>query len=418
MRPDTGRPDLGIVFAVCAFLALIAPAAKAGGLTEYRLQPGDVIEVSIAGLPELTQRLPVQFDGTVVHSLTGQVEVGGQTLSEMQGQIQSTIASRLLPVGASAPRTVDRDQIAAVLVDYRPIWVDGYVNRPGRTDFRPLMTVRHAIADAGGIYRDPVIEDGAEGIRSAFMKAWIRAAGQSARVWRLKTELGQDADWKFENLPGNPVPRERLKGIMARERAIIEARRKELESERDFLQESVDFGLTEIELLKKQLEIAEHSEKEDQAEYERMQELLERGRLTNNRVVDARRIALFSSTRSLELKNQLVRLERQRQKDAYALQTLESRWRAELLSELQRTEIELGESMAQAEGMGAQILGLLGGGDMSERKEVAIMLVRRNSDGVQRIRNPTLDEFLFPGDVIEIGFEGFSPAQAPLASVK
>src|SRR4051812_21146465 len=55
---------------------------------EYHLQAGDVVEISVAGVPELRQRIPVQLDGTVTSPNFGTLSVEGAALSEVRSRIQ------------------------------------------------------------------------------------------------------------------------------------------------------------------------------------------------------------------------------------------------------------------------------------------------------------------------------------------
>src|SRR5689334_22952528 len=62
---------------------------------EYRLQGGDVIEISVSGVPELRQRAPVQLDGSITFSVLGTFMVEGVEFSEVRGKIQSAVASKI-----------------------------------------------------------------------------------------------------------------------------------------------------------------------------------------------------------------------------------------------------------------------------------------------------------------------------------
>src|SRR4051794_23288458 len=75
---------------------------------EYRLQGGDVIEISVAGVPELKQRAPVQFDGSITFPLVGTLMVEGTQFSEIRSKIQSAVAGKIFrmrtPDGRELPR--------------------------------------------------------------------------------------------------------------------------------------------------------------------------------------------------------------------------------------------------------------------------------------------------------------------------
>src|SRR5712691_511603 len=162
---------------------------------EYRLQGGDVVEISVAGVPELRQRAPVQFDGSITFSLVGTLMVEGAPFSEVRSKIQSAVAGKIFrvrtPDGRELPRIFERDEVAAAIVEYRPVFVIGDVNRPGEQAFRPRMTVRQALASAGGFSAPARVNTtpfDASNLRSEYITVWLTLAREHARVWRIKTE--------------------------------------------------------------------------------------------------------------------------------------------------------------------------------------------------------------------------------------
>ena len=133
--------------------ALVCNAAA----TEYKLAPGDVVEVTIAGLPEWRNRVAVQLDGTISLPTLGVIEIAGLTASEMRNRIAAVLPTRLFrqwtPEGREYTVLVLPTDIAATVVEYRPIYVDGDVLTPGQYAFRPLMSVRQAVALSGATAR-------------------------------------------------------------------------------------------------------------------------------------------------------------------------------------------------------------------------------------------------------------------------
>jgi protein involved in polysaccharide export with SLBB domain len=100
----------------------------------------------------------------------------------------------------------ERDEVAATIVEYRPVFVTGDVTRPGEQAFRPRMTVRQAMASAGGfsaLGRANATSFDAANFRSEYITVWLSLAREHARVWRIKTELGEniDLDQKANRVP-------------------------------------------------------------------------------------------------------------------------------------------------------------------------------------------------------------------------
>src|ERR1700686_500898 len=139
------RPFLLAVALLCS----ITPAKA-----EYKLHVGDAIEISVARLPELKQRVPVQLDGTFSFPLLGRLSVVGLSPAEVQAKVQAMLAAKVFrqrtPDGRENSVAIEPDEVTANIVEYRPIYVNGDVTKPGEQVYRPLMTVRQAVALSGG----------------------------------------------------------------------------------------------------------------------------------------------------------------------------------------------------------------------------------------------------------------------------
>ncbi len=123
-------------------LALLTQAAPAATSPPYRVGPGDVIEVSVDGRPDLSRMPTVQTTGSIWLPRAGDVEVRGLTTHE--------IAARVTPLVAGADLQAPR--VAVRVRDYNSqfVWVMGAVNRPGRKPLRSGTRLVDALLDAGG----------------------------------------------------------------------------------------------------------------------------------------------------------------------------------------------------------------------------------------------------------------------------
>jgi polysaccharide export outer membrane protein len=109
-------------------LLMWAGAARAA---EYHLDVGDVVEISIARIPGLLRRVPVQLDGTVSFPFLGSVAVAGLTPSQAESKIRSGLATKVYQAspanGPNGDIAIEADEVTATVVEYRPIYVDGDV---------------------------------------------------------------------------------------------------------------------------------------------------------------------------------------------------------------------------------------------------------------------------------------------------
>jgi polysaccharide export outer membrane protein len=108
----------------------------------YRLQPGDVLEVSYRYSPEFNQTVTVQPDGYVSLEVSGDLKVAGMTVEEARRMILKKASERL------------QDPVATVMLKefQRPYFVvAGEVAQPGRIEMRERVTALQAIMLAGGM---------------------------------------------------------------------------------------------------------------------------------------------------------------------------------------------------------------------------------------------------------------------------
>jgi protein involved in polysaccharide export with SLBB domain len=124
------------------FLAALCSGMSAfaqGGL-EYRLGIGDKVKVVVFGQPDLTGEAEIDASGKIVVGLIGEVAAASRTLADVQGEIRARLDKDYL---------VD-PKVSVQIVAYRPITMLGQVKSPGRYPYSAGLTVRQAVALAGG----------------------------------------------------------------------------------------------------------------------------------------------------------------------------------------------------------------------------------------------------------------------------
>src|SRR5687767_14879009 len=118
--------------------ALLLPGSASAA---YRLGAGDVVEIAVFGLPDYNRRVTVNVDGDLSLPFLGEVRAAGMSLPELRVELAR---------GLEANGAVRNPQVTVQLVEHRPFYISGDVARPGAHAYRPGLTVRHAIALAGG----------------------------------------------------------------------------------------------------------------------------------------------------------------------------------------------------------------------------------------------------------------------------
>ena len=73
--------------------ALVLMPISAGA--QYKLQPGDTLEISLAGVPDFKQRSPIGVGGTIILPLAGQIKIDGLSVSEARAAIARDLSNKV-----------------------------------------------------------------------------------------------------------------------------------------------------------------------------------------------------------------------------------------------------------------------------------------------------------------------------------
>src|ERR1700737_2887809 len=274
---------------------------------EYQVNVGDVLEVAVAGVPELRHRAPVQIDGNISLPLIGVVPVAGLPLSQIRAQIGGALASKVFRQRTDGRETVvviDPDEVTTVVAEYRPIYVNGDVSKPGEYPYRPAITARQVIAVAGGYEimhfkkKNPYLESA--DLRSEYGSLWTEFAKEQARMWRIKNELGDGSQISPRVLRDVPIAQSAISEIVNAETEYLKTKQSDYQREKAFLQRGVRQGDNEVSVLSEQQNKEEQGVQSDLEELQKVADLFGKGSLTSPRVTDARRAVLLSSTRELQ----------------------------------------------------------------------------------------------------------------------
>jgi polysaccharide export outer membrane protein len=134
-------PMLALLAAGCGGPGAGLPPLPEGTATAYRLGPQDQVRVTVFNDPRLTGEFRVSDAGAIALPLVGAVPASGQTTTEVERAIERTMRQKGL----------FRDPSVAVeVLQYRPIYVLGMVEKGGQFPYQPGMTALTAVAVAGG----------------------------------------------------------------------------------------------------------------------------------------------------------------------------------------------------------------------------------------------------------------------------
>jgi len=413
-------PRPSIISLPTALLAATLCCSLGSARAEYRLQGGDVVEISVSGVPELKQRAPVQLDGSITFPVVGTFAAEGVEFSEIRAKLQSAVASRIFrirtPDGRELSRMFERDEVAATIVEYRPVFINGDVTRPGEQPFRPRMTARQALASAGGfsaLARANATSFDAANLRSEYITVWLSLAREHARAWRIRTELGEHIDLDQNAIPPAPVPDEMMSQIVNLEVQYRTASISDYERQKDFLQRSIVEADKQILVLSEQKQNEDEGIQADAQDLQRARAAFGNGTLPSFRVVEFRRAALYSATRQLQTINQLMTVKKSREEFARELEKIDDQRKIRLLAELQDATVKLTGERAKLRSAEEklQLAGLKPPRSSDSTSKADITVFRNGMHGRERF-TADADTELQPGDVIEVALrpEGIAMA--------
>jgi protein involved in polysaccharide export with SLBB domain len=121
----------------------VASAALAASPTVdpgYVLGVGDKVHIAVYGESDLTGDYEVGSTGELHLPLIGNLKVSGLTLGQVEDQLRAKLSVGYL----KDPR------VSAEVINYRPFYIIGEVNKPGEYPYVNGMNILTAVALAGG----------------------------------------------------------------------------------------------------------------------------------------------------------------------------------------------------------------------------------------------------------------------------
>lgn len=122
-------------------LVLLASLATAQQVTSYVLAPGDQVAISVFGQQDLSVEFTLSDNGVLNYPFLGEIPVAGLTVPELEQYIVTGLRGDYLI----------NPEVTVSIMQYRPFFLNGEVNRPGGYLYQPGLTLEKALALAGGL---------------------------------------------------------------------------------------------------------------------------------------------------------------------------------------------------------------------------------------------------------------------------
>jgi polysaccharide export outer membrane protein len=394
---------------------LVATGLAAAAQDEVRLAPGDTVAFSVLGTSDLDRQTTIGADGAIYLPLAGKVGAAGLTVDELREQVYTALRDRTYRVGGPGGedvwRRLQEDELYLDIAEYRPVYVAGDVRNPGEVGYRPGMSVRQALAIAGGVGQ-PLEEGGSEDeiLRLTTERALLlgRIETQITNLERYKADLEAVLAMQAEEERAGVGTAEVGTGGEATS-ALEEVAQRWLDARAD-LRELTERGngllldrmKNRLEVLQELAAASEENLSFEEEEFARVTQLVERGLVPASSVAEARRGLLQSSTRALETSGEVLRLR-------LDMTRLAEDAKADLTSEQVRLLEAVSDGTAQLRDLERQLSALntrltVLGATHTEDQEASVRmeLFRAGSDGTAAGEDATPGMVMAPGDVLEV----------------
>lgn len=347
------RLKLAALFVLLALGLVHADITRAQSF-EYRLGPGDKIQVNIFGRPDLSGQYTIRSSGSLSLPIAGEIKASDLTLNQLETDIKNQY---LVLMKSETGPDVGFD-VNIEILEHRPFYIMGDVSRPGSYEYQDRLTVLRAIAIAGG----------------------YASSGPNARV--LETRSRESLN----------VHRNNYIAAIAREARLIAER------------EELDKIAFPPGLLKMQDDpfVAETLDSQRQLFTVRRESFAQATR-TRKEVDEAVSEARKAVSDGLVAKFDLIRY--------VVLQAGVDRqsWELEVASELESVRLEIDETLlhlrAEADRLAILQVNTSAHSDSAEEKEKAEVRITRETDGGMVSIDATDNTVVLPGDIISVPYQ-------------
>ena len=336
--------------ACLALLALPLSLSAAAEDAQYRLGPQDKLNIRVgewrasrADVYEwklLNGEYVIDASGNLSLPLLGSVKAQGLTPAELSSRISDRLQER---VGLA-----DRPEAAVEVSEYRPFYIVGSVEKPGKYPYRPGMSVLQAVSVAGGWQRDAnMLRLEREAIVS---RGDLRVVGAErdtlvARRARLQAEL---ADKDTIEFPADVTRAKDGDQITREEQLIFQARKDRLQSKIDSLSRLKTLLENEVTALQSKGAALDQQISLVRKELDNISSLVSRGlSYTARQLQLEQNVAQLVSTR-VDVDLSAVRTRQDISKAERDIVDLGHERRDDILTDLRKTEARLAELTQKA----------------------------------------------------------------------
>lgn len=383
---------------------LLAESTVIAASTDYRVHRGDVLEISVLGSPELHRRVMVDDDGIIHFPLVGELRAAGLSLSQLSQQLHNRLA---------ADHAFHNPDVTVEIAEYRPIYVTDGVAKPGAYSYRPGMTVRDAIALAGGYGRDMPLE----GInaRDQYDALLIESARLQIDAARLRAELAGRTDIDLKDLQSDGVTRSVLAEFASMEAQQLKTEQDDYNQQTTRLQHLIKETQDQITAL-----TAEEAQIRAELGQQHKSAALVRGLFQRSlvplpRVEDEQRAVSASETQLLEVRARIAQARKDLENYTGDLQQQADKRKIAVMQQLEEVTGKLATIRVHLKTAGERVRYAAAEKPqgLQDDNGVRNLVIFRNESGEQQRIAAAEDTQLLPGDAVAVIVSGPLLSLAP-----
>jgi exopolysaccharide production protein ExoF len=372
--------------------------------SDYIIRADDKLKIKIFQYPELSGEYTVSANGTISIAAIGEVSVDGVSTKD----IANRISERFVKAGLS-----DKPGTSVEVLQSRPVYVLGDVQKPGEYPFRPGVTVLQAVSFAGGwlrfndpglmrVERETITIKGE--LRNLVRKYYQLVAHRS----RLNAELMLNRDVEFSSdLERQARNDGTLSQLLDEERSLLHIRVEAMKNQIESLEKARGLYEREIEAVSRQIQANKAQYESVGNELKDIQVLARKGLATATRLMGLERMQAQIEMNEQGYQTLILRARQGITLIEQKIFDLKSERNVSLTAELQKTRIELDEvggkfETSQSLLMEAQLLMPTLVGNSDGVVETRILTVVRVQDGKAQSIEADESTELLPGDVLRV----------------
>jgi protein involved in polysaccharide export with SLBB domain len=342
-----------VIMAVCFAMdragdALAEDSSSATQQAEYRLGSQDKVSIKVYEWRPARDEVYewkafkaeyiVNAAGSLSLPLLGNVPVKGLSTGELARDLGGRLKDRM--------GLLDSPDVTVEVVQYRPFYIMGAVEKPGEYPYRPGLTVLEAYAIAGGQPRNGL------GVRltreSITTRGELDALGleqQSllAKMARLKAELNNDNEIQWPDALKANMSAGAVSGAIQQEQLVFDTRREAFQTQMSALEQLREFLTKEVASLEKQLKVHEIEVDSVKTEFEMVEKLFKKGLTAAPRKLALQRNMAQVDGERLRLEASLMRARQEISKTKVSIADLQARRSTEVSTEMQKAQARLDE---------------------------------------------------------------------------